>query len=100
MIAADLANYVTLGDLFIVAICLGGVVILWQRERKDYTLGLIQKLVDEVRASHEGHEKRLHHVEDAVIRLTALQETTDIRLKGVESRCERFLKLHLEGEDG
>lgn len=99
-IAADLANYVTIGDLFIVGICIGGIIVLLQRERKDHTIVLIQKLVDEVRETHDRHEERIHHVEDAVIRLTALQETTDVRMKGVETRCDRFIKLHLGEADG
>ena len=80
---------ISIGNLLILLGLACGFIILWYKTKRDVELSSIQKWIDRHELDAKEDRFRLAQVEDAVVRLVALQETTERRLKGIEHRHER-----------
>ncbi len=88
--AADISQYVTIGDLFVVIVCASFIFYLRQREQRDMGMKLLQEAVNELRDMNREHDQRLRTTEDCVTRLTAIQERQEIEIQGIKSRHSRI----------
>lgn len=80
---------ISIGNVITLVFIMAAFALIYFKTRKDVEIAGMSDWIKKHDVDSEKDENRLRTVEDAIVRLIALQETTDRRILSIEKRHER-----------